>query len=183
MTYKHTRETDTFYKLSPTGIRQLPPSIASQIDTSKAKVRITTEQKSGNVIAKIIKARIADIEVYSPRTSFDWRVSVSVEMDYQGDMKQLVEPDRRDGKRADRNKDRMSYKHQGYQVDLTQVTPAEVNSFPVDFPRIQRQVLTSSIRQLQRRRRSTNSKSKSLPRKSAGKVNSLRAVSRATTEN
>ena len=32
------------------------------------------------------------------------------------------------GKRADRNKDRMSYKHLAYQVDLTQVTPAEVRS-------------------------------------------------------
>ncbi|KAK4697439.1 polynucleotide 5'-triphosphatase, partial [Lecanoromycetidae sp. Uapishka_2] len=131
MSYKHTYETDTFYDLSQAGILQLPPSLASTIHNdrrSKAKVRITTEQKGGNVIAKIIKARIADIEVYSPKTPFDWRVSVSVEMDYQGDMKQLVEPDRRDGKRADRNKDRMSYKHQGYQIDLTQVTPAEATS-------------------------------------------------------
>lgn len=52
-------------------------------------------------------------------------------MDYPGDMKQLVEPDRRDGKKADRNKDRMSYKHLAYQFDLTQVTPAEVSTFPI----------------------------------------------------
>lgn len=134
MTYKHTYETDTFYELSQTGVLQLPPSMASTIQKdrrSKAKIRITTEQRSGTIIAKIIKARIADIEVYSPKTPFDWRVSVSVEMDYQGDSKQLVEPVRRDGKRADRNKDRMSYKHQGYQIDLTQVTPAEVNDLTV----------------------------------------------------
>lgn len=49
-------------------------------------------------------------------------------MNFDGDMKDLVEVDRRDGKRADRNKDRMSYKHLAYQIDLTQVTPAEVSN-------------------------------------------------------
>ena len=90
-------------------------------------MRITTEQKTGKEIAKIIKTRVADIDIYSPRTAFDWRVSVNVEMNFDGDMKDLVEVDRRDGKRADRNKDRMSYKHLAYQIDLTQVTPAEVS--------------------------------------------------------
>ena len=131
ISYKHTYETDMFYELTQAGMLQLPPLLAARLQSdrrSKSKVRITTDQKTGNVIAKIIKARIADIEVYSPNTPFDWRVSISVEMDYKGDMKELINPDRKDGKRADRNKDRMSYKHQAYQIDLTQVTPAEVSS-------------------------------------------------------
>jgi hypothetical protein len=129
MTYKHTYETDTFYELSQSDILQLPHSIRSTIQgdrRSKAKVRITTDQRNGNVIAKIIKARVADIEIYSPRTPFDWRVSVSVEMNYEGD----IELERKDGRKADRNKDRMSYQHLAYQFDLTQVTPAEVSLSP-----------------------------------------------------
>lgn len=132
MDYKHTKETDTFYELSQAGALQLPRSIASGLQlnpraVSKAKVRVTTEQTSGKEIAKIIKTRVADIDIYSPKTAFDWRVSVNVEMNFKGDMKDLVEVDRRDGKKADRNKDRMSYKHLAYQIDLTQVTPAEVS--------------------------------------------------------
>lgn len=131
MDYKHTHETDTFYQLTQAGALALPQSIASGLNTNprhanKSKVRITTDQKTGKVLAKIIKARVADIDIYSPRTLFDWRISVNVEMDYKGEMTDLVEPQTRDGKQADRNKDRMSYKHLAYQIDLTQVTPAEV---------------------------------------------------------
>ena len=132
MEYKHTRETDTFYELTQAGALALPPSIASGLNinprhANKSKVRITTDQKTGKVLAKIIKTRLADIDIYSPRTLFDWRISVNVEMDYKGEMTDLIEPQTRDGKQADRNKDRMSYKHLAYQIDLTQVAPAEVN--------------------------------------------------------
>ncbi|KAL9067408.1 MAG: hypothetical protein Q9161_006917 [Pseudevernia consocians] len=133
MDYKHTKETDTFYELTQAGALALPQSIASGLSinprhANKSKVRITTDQKTGRVLAKIIKARVADIDIYSPRTVFDWRISVNVEMDYKGEMTDLVEPQTRDGKQADRNKDRMSYKHLAYQIDLTQVTPAEATS-------------------------------------------------------
>ena len=132
MDYKHTYETDTFFELSQAGALQLPRSISSGLQlnpraVNKAKVRITNNTKTGKEIAKIIKTRVADLNVYSPRTAFDWRISVNVEMNFQGDIKELVEVDRRDGKKADRNKDRMSYKHLAYQIDLTQVTPAEVS--------------------------------------------------------
>ena len=40
-------------------------------------------------------------------------------------MKELVEPAGQE-KGGTRNKDRMSYSHQAYQIDLTQVTPADV---------------------------------------------------------
>ena len=132
MDYKHTRETDTFHELTQAGALALPPSIASGLNinprhASKSKVRITTDQKTGKVLAKIIKTRVADIHIHSPRTLFDWRISVNVEMDYKGKMTDLVEHYVQNGKQADRNKDRMSYKHLAYQIDLTQVTPAEVS--------------------------------------------------------
>ena len=90
-------------------------------------MRITTDQKTGKVLAKIVKVRIADLDIYSPRTAFDWRVSINLEMNFDGDMNDLVEPQARSGRRAERNKDRMSYKHLAYQIDLTQVTTAEVS--------------------------------------------------------
>lgn len=121
MTYKHTRETDTLYGLSEqTGV-QLHKSFAK-----KQKVRITTDDKTGEILAKIIKTPVADLHVYCPKSLFDWRISVNIEMDFAGDMKDLVSMDKRDV-RGDRKKDRMSYKHLAYQIDLTQVTSSEVS--------------------------------------------------------
>ncbi len=130
MSYVHTYECDTFHELSQTGIFGLPASIRSLLNPrhSQVKVRITTDQKTGRELAKIVKVRIADLDVYSPRTAFDWRVSVNLEMNFDGEMKDLLEPQARNGRRAERNKDRMSYKHLAYQIDLTQVTTAEVRS-------------------------------------------------------
>ncbi|KAL9593526.1 MAG: hypothetical protein Q9179_005834 [Wetmoreana sp. 5 TL-2023] len=127
LTYVHTRETDTFYDLSQNALNILPPSVHAYLDRrNKPKVRITTDQKTGKEMAKIIKVRVSDIEIYSPQTPFDWRVSVSLEVNYNGDMRDLVEAtEGKDRRRPDRNKDRVSYKHSHYQIDLTQVKPAE----------------------------------------------------------
>lgn len=131
MSYIHTYESDTFYELSQSGTLSLPASIRSLLNprNNKAKVRVTTDQKTGKEIAKIVKVRIADLDIYSPKTAFDWRISVNLEMSLYGDMKDLVEPLGRNARRADRNKDRMSYKHLAYQIDLTQVTTADVSFF------------------------------------------------------
>ncbi|KAI4097582.1 MAG: hypothetical protein LQ344_000315 [Seirophora lacunosa] len=128
--YVHTYETDAFYDLSQHALSTLPPSVQNYLDRrNKPKVRITTNQKTGQVTAKIIKVRISDIEIYSPQTPFDWRVSISLEVNYDGDLKELAEPtEGRGGTRPDRNKDRVSYKHSHYQIDLTQVKSAEGSS-------------------------------------------------------
>ena len=143
MTYKHTHEIDTFYEISQHGALQLPRSVASGLSLNpnarnRSKVRITTDEKTGEELAKIIKTRMADIDVYSPRTLFDWRISVNIEMDFNVDMRDLVAVEKRDGK-ADRRKDRVSYKHLKYQIDLTQVTPTEV-SFPFTLFPLSQQV-------------------------------------------
>ena len=128
MTYVHTKECDTFYELSQSGQLSLPPSIRAQLipRQNKAKVRITTDQKTGRELAKIVKVRVADLDVHSPATLFDWRVSINLEMNFEGDTRDLVEVMEGGRKAPQRNKDRVTYRHLAYQIDLTQVTLAEV---------------------------------------------------------
>lgn len=127
ISYAHKKERDTFYEVSA---QELPPVIRQNLNPRhKPKVRVTTDAKTGAVIAKIVKCRVADIDVYSPRTPVDWRVSVNLEMEYDGDISHLTMADASKGGRGERNKDRMSYRHLAYQIDLTQVATVEV-SFP-----------------------------------------------------
>lgn len=112
----------------------------------KPRVRVTTDQRTNEVLARIVKCRVADLNVYSPRTCLDWRVSVNLEMNYDGDMSELIPiPDvgggsaRRGGGGGSgsghREKDRMSYRHLAYQIDLTQVGTSEVLCFsPFPLP-------------------------------------------------
>lgn len=125
ISYTHKKERDTFYEISP---HELPPLIRQNLNPRhKPKVRVTTDVKTGEIIAKIVKCRVADIDVYSPRTPVDWRVSVNLEMEYDGDISHLPMVDASKGGRGERNKDRMSYKHLAYQIDLTQVATVEVS--------------------------------------------------------
>ncbi|KAI4247965.1 MAG: hypothetical protein LQ352_006031 [Teloschistes flavicans] len=130
LSYVHTRETDTFYDLPDKSISALPPSVQAHLDRrNRPKLRVTTDQKTGKEIAKVVKIRVSDIEIYSPSNVFDWRVSVSLEVNYDGDIRDLVEStEGKDRRRPDRNKDRVSYKHSHYQIDLTQVKIGESNS-------------------------------------------------------
>lgn len=97
-------------------------------------MRVTSDQKTGEVLAKIVKCRLADLDVCSPRTCLDWRVSVNLEMNYEGDVSDLVAISDSinsggimEKKTVERNKDRMSYRHLAYQIDLTQVATTEVS--------------------------------------------------------
>lgn len=136
MSYVHTYESDSFFELSQSGILILPASIRAELHHArvpKAKIRVTVDQKTGKEIARIVKVRCADLDVYSPRTPFDWRVSVNIEMSVDGDLWNMVDPSSTNGKRHERNKDRMSYRHLAYQIDLTQVTSSEVSWILIDF--------------------------------------------------
>lgn len=124
LSYAHKKERDTFYEVSP---NELPPVIRQNLNPRhKPKVRVTVDQRTGEVLAKIVKCRIADLDVHSPRTCVDWRISVNLEMSYDGDVSNLPVADGRGGRGGDRNKDRMSYRHLAYQIDLTQVAKSEV---------------------------------------------------------
>lgn len=127
LSYAHKKERDTFYEVST---NELPPVVQHNLHPRhKPRVRVTTDQQTGEVIAQIVKCRIADLDVYSPRTNVDWRVSVNLEMNYDGDVRHLTPSDgggARGRPGSDRNKDRMSYRHLAYQIDLTQVAIPEV---------------------------------------------------------
>ncbi|BDD63989.1 hypothetical protein MAP00_008840 [Monascus purpureus] len=124
ISYAHKKERDTFYEVSP---NELPPVIRQNLHPRhKPRVRVTTDQRTGEIIAKIVKCRVADMDVYSPRTYVDWRISVNLEMEYDGDVRHLPVLDgMKGGRGGERNKDRMSYRHQAYQIDLTQVAKSE----------------------------------------------------------
>lgn len=127
LSYAHKKERDTFYDITA---NELPPVIQHNLHPRhKPKIRVTTDQTTGEVIAKIVKCRIADLDVYSPRTNVDWRISVNLEMNYDGEVQHLQQSDggvARGRPGGERNKDRMSYRHLAYQIDLTQVASVEV---------------------------------------------------------
>ncbi|KAL8857951.1 MAG: hypothetical protein Q9178_005570 [Gyalolechia marmorata] len=149
LTYVHTRVRDTFFDLTQDALNALPPSILGYVDRrKKPKVRVTTDQKDGTQLAKIIKIRVSDREIHSPKTPFDWRVSVNLEMNYDGDMRGLVETtEGKDRRKPDRNKDRVSYKHGPYQIDLTQVKPTEIAYQGEKEHELEIEVSSAAIRQ------------------------------------
>ena len=62
--YEHTKVVDSFYPQPGGG----------------GRVRVTTDEKTGEVKECVQKTRIADLNVYSPKRKMDWRVSVSTEV-------------------------------------------------------------------------------------------------------
>ncbi|KAF8471781.1 CYTH-like domain-containing protein [Kalaharituber pfeilii] len=132
MDYIHTKERDTFYELPPHTFHTLPLLVQKFISKKTPKVRVTTNMKTGQVINKIIKCRVADLNIYSPATAFDWRVSVNLEMPYTGEVDEKSggtgggKGDAR-GTGGERNKDRMSYRclDGKFTIDLTQVTQSD----------------------------------------------------------
>ncbi|KAK0611784.1 CYTH-like domain-containing protein [Immersiella caudata] len=122
--YKHRREIDKFYEL-PAHVRDqtLPPCVTVPMQHA-AKVRVTYDQKTNEVLAKIVKVRIADINLHVPSSPLDCRISINLEMDWSGsvdDLEQMAAQSTRPAP-PNRNKDRLSYNHSHYQIDLTQVT-------------------------------------------------------------
>lgn len=123
--YKHTREIDTFHDLPKSELSAMPPAVRAIITghsgTNKSpKLRVTRDEKTGKIIARIIKARIKDLHVYCPRSRFDWRVSVNLEMNWDGDVESVLK-DTAGNKSLERHKNRVSYRHMFSQIDLTQV--------------------------------------------------------------
>jgi polynucleotide 5'-triphosphatase len=68
-----------------------------------------------------MKARVADLDIYNPQSPMDCRISINLEMPYEGDVEEL-KAIATDSRIPDRNKDRLSYTQSHYQIDLTQVT-------------------------------------------------------------
>ncbi|KAF1814375.1 mRNA triphosphatase CET1 [Eremomyces bilateralis CBS 781.70] len=129
--YRHSVEVDTFHPLRPAALDQLPAYARDLISMRKhaPKIRVTRDTKTNQVTAKIVKARIADLDIFCPGQIFDIRISVNVEMRYDGPIETLVDggdpmhvgANGNPGGQPPRRKDRLSYEHQGVRIDLTQV--------------------------------------------------------------
>ncbi|TPX72316.1 hypothetical protein SpCBS45565_g00621 [Spizellomyces sp. 'palustris'] len=94
--YVHTKEVDHYYQ------------------QGSQKIRVSADQKSGQVKEVLIKQRIADLEVHLPNSHLDFRISINLEIPAQ-------RPPKDSPSRFRRQKDRLSYSHEAFRVDLTQV--------------------------------------------------------------
>lgn len=115
MNYAHLHLVDSFYA-APDGRGE--------------KVRVTRDEKSGVVQACVQKVRLGSLDIYSPKRAADWRISVNVEIPGQY-ARTLGSPIYTESAAVPqpigtathtRRKDRMSYTHEEFIVDLTQVT-------------------------------------------------------------
>lgn len=103
ITYKHRKETDFFYD------ERLESGEMAHIRVTRdAK---TQEIKAGGVVAK---KRVADLNVYCPARQYDFRISLNTETP-------MLPPPESSQPTYKRDKDRLSYAHQNFIVDLTQV--------------------------------------------------------------
>ncbi|KUI64166.1 mRNA-capping enzyme subunit beta [Cytospora mali] len=122
--YVHLRETDRSHRV-PNHLRQvLHPALHQLMGNKPANVRVTTDQKSGEVKAKITKAKVSDLHIYFPQCDLDCRISINIEAEWHGSVDDLEQMNP-SGDKADRHKDRLSYTQGNYRVDLTQVSQPE----------------------------------------------------------
>ncbi|KAH7406063.1 CYTH-like domain-containing protein [Phaeosphaeria sp. MPI-PUGE-AT-0046c] len=136
--YQHTREVDIFYELGQDQFAALPEAVKRLIHAGGARqrIRVTHDQKTGQVLRSMIKHRIGNLEISSPQTEWDYRVGINLEINYPGpvdNLEPVVEP----GKSLEsmkRHKDRMSYSWMGaYQVDLTQVQQGSLKNHELEL--------------------------------------------------
>ena len=117
--YLHRREVDKFYDLPSSELPKLPPVVRENLRSMHGvKVRVTYDQRTNQELARILKVRLQDLDIYSPQSPLDCRISITFEMKWDGVLEDLV----RSTTSADRHKDRLSYSQSHYQIDLTQVT-------------------------------------------------------------
>ncbi|KAH7324362.1 CYTH-like domain-containing protein [Stachybotrys elegans] len=128
--YKHTREIDRFFELPPELQARIPNCVRTRMPRGRTpKARITYDQKTNEVLGKIIKARVADLDIHMPACPMDCRISINLEMDWDGPVEELEQhgiSHQREERFPDRHKDRLSYTHGHYRIDLTQVTQTTI---------------------------------------------------------
>ncbi|SPO41014.1 related to CTL1 - RNA 5`-triphosphatase with manganese- or cobalt-dependent NTPase activities [Pseudozyma flocculosa] len=88
------------------------------------KVRVTRDADTLAIKPNGIvqKSRVADLNVYCPGRAFDYRISVNTETPAQEPTSEST---------SIREKNRLSYSHQNFVVDLTQVTMPEKPQEPI----------------------------------------------------
>ncbi|PVF94996.1 mRNA triphosphatase CET1 [Serendipita vermifera] len=106
---RHLQTMDEFFSL--------PSSHSTDDIHGDAKLRVTRDDKTGQLVECIVKKRLGDLHVLCPKREVDWRISVNVEE--KGDLGMIGVGDK---PLYSRKKDRMEYAHQHFKIDLTQVT-------------------------------------------------------------
>jgi mRNA capping enzyme, beta chain len=64
--YTHSHLVDSFY--------------APENPRERDKIRVTRNEKTGEVIATVRKVRLGNLDIYNPKRAADWRISVNVEV-------------------------------------------------------------------------------------------------------
>ncbi|CAL1712487.1 unnamed protein product [Somion occarium] len=97
--YQHHHLIDTFYP--------------SDNPRDREKIRVTRDERTGEVKECLKKIRLGSLDIYSPKRAADWRISVNLEVPV---------PPPIGSSTHSRKKDRLSYSHEEFVIDLTQVT-------------------------------------------------------------
>lgn len=105
LAYDHLHLVDSFYSSEGSGDRD--------------KIRVTRNEKTNEVIESLRKVRLGNLDIYSPKRAADWRISVNVEVPVKHPIGTAT---------FKRRKDRMSYSHEEFRIDLTQVTSQAAQS-------------------------------------------------------
>ncbi|KAF9496530.1 mRNA triphosphatase CET1 [Pleurotus eryngii] len=127
--YSHLHLIDTFYP----------------VEGQRQKVRVTRDEQSGKVQECMKKIRLGDLNIYSPKRAADWRVSVNLEVPV---------PHPVGSASLTRRKDRLSYSHEEYKIDLTQVTsttspnapPQVIHELEIEIARSELLLSTAAVR-------------------------------------
>ncbi|KAF2675624.1 mRNA triphosphatase CET1 [Lentithecium fluviatile CBS 122367] len=137
--YKHTKEEDQFFELDKQAFDRLPPYTQQLIAQSRKgqRIRVTRDPKDPNKPpTALIKLRIENMEILSPRTEWDYRIGVNLEIKYPGpidSLRPVVEPGR-DAESMKRFKDRVSYAWlDAFQIDLTQVISGNTKNHELEL--------------------------------------------------
>lgn len=147
MRYQHPKEIDSFQTLSEAGHAALPPSFRRRpLQKGRdLKLRTTTDQINGNITARIVKSHVADLHIYNPQFDYDCRITVNLEanmnrpelapfenlvVDAPGDATGYK---REQAGIPDRKKDRLSYRHLAYSIDLTRVDVQGIAKYELEL--------------------------------------------------
>jgi len=108
------------------------------------KIRVTREEKTGVVTQCVRKIRLGNLNIYSPKRAADWRISVNLEVPVPHPVGAVSHT---------RRKHRMSYSHEEFTIDLTQVTsnisgapPQILHELELEFARHELLLLTAAKR-------------------------------------
>ncbi|KAF2476499.1 mRNA triphosphatase CET1 [Lindgomyces ingoldianus] len=177
--YKHTREVDMFYQLDQDGFSLLPHHTKEMIAQSNARqrIRVTRDARTEGVLAKVIKLRIANLEISSPQTEWDYRIGINLEINFPGPVEGLS-PATEHGRNAEsleRRKDRVSYSWlNAYQIDLTQVSQAQGKNHELELE-LDSKVLINAAEKVKR------GEENDFENLVSGMMNNLRILSREVT--